>query len=149
MNKNYSLTQEPNVCAITEKDLKTSALRAKVAYKILRDVNKSDIISWLIDEIGKTPAEAINLYKGGLTYLYLESSVEKDEIRRVNAARLEHILAGLERDIEMKKSERVNAQLKSIDLLNKTYRVYDADDNEKTSGDIEYKITLGGIDKQK
>ena len=84
-----------------------------------------------------------------MTYLYLESSVEKDDIRRVNAARLAHILAGLERDIEMKKSDRVNAQLKSIDMLNKTYRVYDTDDNEKTSGEIEYKITLGGIDKQK
>ena len=53
MNKNYSLTQEPNVCAITEKDLKTSALRAKVAHKILKDEKNDDIISWLIDEIGK------------------------------------------------------------------------------------------------
>lgn len=126
--------------------LKTTARRAEVARLILAGYTKMQIIEWLQDTFECDYKEAYTNYKQGYTYIYLQCEEEKDELRKVQLARLEELYDRAEKECEeMSKKDFFKTQMNNIDLTAKVGGLYDekkTDDADST--DITFNLKVNG-----
>lgn len=137
ISKNYAVQ-------VNAKELKTSARRAEVARLILAGFTKDEIISWLQETFAFSFKEAYTNYKQGFTYIYLQCEEEKDELRKVQLARLEQLYDRAEKECsEMTKKDFFKTQMSNIDLTAKVGGLYDDRKTEEPdSTDISFNLKV-------
>lgn len=86
--------------------------------------------------------QAKSEYRQGYAFIYLNSEVEKEEVRKLNMARLEELWERAEEDARLQAKDYYKIQMKNIDMVNKTAGLYEPDE-VKTEIEDEYTITIG------
>lgn len=123
----------PYAVAINTQDLKTSGRRAEVARRLLAGEHKQEIIAFLMDTFGMPYKNAVSEYRQGYTYVWQQSELVKEDVRKLNLARLEELFDRAEQDAMLMGKDYYNTQLKNIDLTNKTCGVYLPDEDKQNS----------------
>lgn len=96
INGNYEV-------AINTKELRTSARRGEIARLILANWTKSDIIEYLMKNFNFSFKQAYSEYRQGYVFIFLNAEAEKEELRKLNLARLEELYDRAEKEIRDEK----------------------------------------------
>lgn len=94
---------------------------------------RPSVKKFLVEEWEMSPATANAVIEEALVYLYEGVTTSKETIKVLNYNRLENI---------MEECDSVKDKLKTIDLINKTYGVYENNVNIN-AGDSTFKFDIG------
>lgn len=134
--------KNPYAVAIHVGELKTSGRRAEIARRLIAGESQAEIIQFLTETFNMDYKQAKSEYRQGYVYIYQQCELSKDEIRKLNMARLEQLWEQAETDAELEAKEYYKIQMKNVDLTNKTAGIYDADVEKQNTGQ-EFTVTFG------
>lgn len=107
-----------------------------ISKMILAGIKKAEIVEFIIEQWGAPRDSAYTMYRQTYGYIYQQSELNKEDIRKLNLARLEEIFD----NIGDTKGE-VKTKLKTIDLMNKTANIY-TQDVQISNGDDSFTFDL-------
>lgn len=125
-------------------ELKTTYLRSQVADMIMKGKDKNTIVNWLMDTYNMPFKNAISMHRQGYVFIYLYAEQTKDEIKQLNLARLEELWQMAEKDAGLSGKDYYSVQMKNVEMVNRTAGIYDKEQNEDKSGDINFNLNIGG-----
>lgn len=137
---------EPYAVVIRPQELITSGRRAEVARRILAGHKKEETINWLMETFEMERKQAWSEWRQGYSYIYLQCEMEKEEIRKLNLSRLEELFERAEEELTGK--EYFTAQLRNIDMTNKTAGLYTPEDSKVTTGEFTIDLNLSNGPKE-
>lgn len=135
--------KEPYAVQINVRELNTSGRRAEIARLLLSGMRKADVINYLMETFGMEYKQAHSEYRQGYVYIYQNCELEKEEIRKLNLAKLEELWDRAEEDEQLEAKEYYKLQMKNVDMTNKTAGLYDnIQENTKTTGEFTIDLNL-------